>query len=245
MFHTYGLIITSHTACTLSWCTVQCTPLHYNNSKFAIHLMIAGLLSTALFQYLKCQDQRICKNCRSTFIFCSSWNLWGGPFFKFSLPRGAARTPASPSVTPLVISNQFFFDMMFLLLALLRQWSCSATTGFCYDWVCTMSGFISLVFLCSGCVPCSSFAHRAPGKKATVLIYKFLLRPSRDSNSRRTSTEADALTLDQAFPTFLLPCTPSAFQQVSMYPFRVLTDVHVPLRYPMTIHFIMIIHWYI
>jgi len=40
-------------------------------------------------------------------------------------------------------------------------------------------------------------------------------------------------------------CTPSAFQQVSMYPFSLLTGVHVPLRYPMTIHFIMIIHWYI
>jgi len=44
-------------------------------------LMIVGLLSTALFQYLKCQDQRISKICRSTFIFSSSWNLWGGPIF--------------------------------------------------------------------------------------------------------------------------------------------------------------------
>jgi len=49
--------------------------------EFAIQLMIMGLLSTALFQYLKCQDQRISKNYRSTFIFCDSWNLWGGPIF--------------------------------------------------------------------------------------------------------------------------------------------------------------------
>jgi len=25
---------------------------------------------------LKRQDQRISKTCKSTFIFCSSWNLW-------------------------------------------------------------------------------------------------------------------------------------------------------------------------
>jgi len=59
--------------------------------------MIVDLLSTAVFLYLKCQDQQISKNCRSTFIFCSSWNLWGGPFFTFSLPGGrvgAARTHA-------------------------------------------------------------------------------------------------------------------------------------------------------
>jgi len=70
--------------------SVQCTPLHCNNSKFTVHLIIVGLLSTALFQYLKFQDKRISKHCRSTFIFCSSWNLWDGPL---SLPGGAARTP--------------------------------------------------------------------------------------------------------------------------------------------------------
>jgi len=36
--------------------------------------------------------------------------------------------------------------------------------------------------------------RRAPGKKATVPIYKVLARPGRESNSRPTSTEADALT---------------------------------------------------
>jgi len=29
-----------------------------------------------------------------------------------------------------------------------------------------------------------------------------------------------------------------------MYPFSISTDAHVPLRFPMTIHFIMIIHRY-
>ena len=57
------------------------------------------------------------------------------------------------------------------------------------------SGFIFTRFLlCSGCVPCSSSVHRAPGKKATVPICKVLVRPGRESNFRPTSIEADALT---------------------------------------------------
>ena len=59
-----------------------------------------------------------------------------------------------------------------------------------HDWVFAVSGLL----LCSGCVPCSSSAHRAPGKKAAVPIYKFLVSPGRETNSRPTSTEADALT---------------------------------------------------
>jgi len=39
------------------------------------------MLNTALFQHLKRQDQRISKIYKNTFIFCSSWNLWGGPIF--------------------------------------------------------------------------------------------------------------------------------------------------------------------
>jgi len=79
-FHTHVRLL-HHTQYAHSrWCIVQCTPLHCNNSDFTIHLMIVGLLSTALFQYLKCQDQWISKNC-STFIFWSSWNLSGGPIF--------------------------------------------------------------------------------------------------------------------------------------------------------------------
>jgi len=46
----------------------------------------------------------------------------------------------------------------------------------------------------SGCVPSSSSVHRAHGKKATIPIYKVLVRPGRKANSRPTSTEADALT---------------------------------------------------
>ena len=47
---------------------------------------------------------------------------------------------------------------------------------------------------CSGWVPCSSSVHRPSGKKAAVPIYKVLVRPGWESNSRPTSTEADALT---------------------------------------------------
>ena len=57
-----------------------------------------------------------------------------------------------------------------------------------------MSDFSSLdLLLCSVCVSCSSSTHRAPGKKVAVPIYNVLVRPGRDSNSRPTSTEADAL----------------------------------------------------
>jgi len=75
--------------------TLQCTPLHCNNSEFTILLMIIALRNTALFQHLKCQDQRISRNCRSTFVFCSSWNLWRGPIFTFSL-SGGRRAPCPP-----------------------------------------------------------------------------------------------------------------------------------------------------
>jgi len=37
--------------------------------------MTVGLLNIAGFQYLKCQDQRISRICRSTCISCSSRNL--------------------------------------------------------------------------------------------------------------------------------------------------------------------------
>jgi len=46
----------------------------------------------------------------------------------------------------------------------------------------------------------------------------------------------------QGFPTFFLPCTPSAFQQISMYPFSILTDEHEPLKSRMQKYFIMIVH---
>ena len=55
------------------WCTAYYTPLQ--QLRFWIHLMTVGMLNTALFQYLKRQDQRISKTCKNTFIFCSSWNL--------------------------------------------------------------------------------------------------------------------------------------------------------------------------
>ena len=50
--------------------------------------------------------------------------------------------------------------------------------------------------------------------------------------------------LDQGFPTFLWPCTPSAFWNISMYPFSISTDEYVPLKFLMTKYFIMINHRY-
>jgi len=38
------------------------------------------------------------------------------------------------------------------------------------------------------------------------------------------------LFLKQGFPTIFLPCTPSAFRQMSMYPFSISTDKDVPLQ---------------
>jgi len=74
-----------------------------------------------------------------------------------------------------------------LLLALYNyNGLCSATT----ELVQFLGSFHSVCF----CVPCSSSAHRAPGKKAAVPIYKLMVRLGRKSNSRPTSTEADALT---------------------------------------------------
>jgi len=36
--------------------------------------------------------------------------------------------------------------------------------------------------------------------------------------------------LVQGFPTVFLPCTPSAFRQMSMYPYSISTDKDVPLQ---------------
>jgi len=38
------------------------------------------------------------------------------------------------------------------------------------------------------------------------------------------------LALQQGFPTFFLPCTPSAFRQMSMYLYSISTDKDVPLQ---------------
>jgi len=79
--HTYGRLLHYTQHARSRWWIIQCTPLHCKNFEFTIHLMIVGLLCTTLFQYLKCQDQRVYKNCRGTLLFCSSWNLWGVPIF--------------------------------------------------------------------------------------------------------------------------------------------------------------------
>ena len=75
--------ITSHTVSVCTFKMIYCTMHAAALQQLWIYDSFDGcwLPSTALFQYLKCQDQRISKNCRSTFIFCSSWNLWVGPIF--------------------------------------------------------------------------------------------------------------------------------------------------------------------
>jgi len=68
-------------------------------------------------------------------------------------------------------------------------------------------------------------------KKYLMQEYKY------DSN---TWCNSSAHTLNQGFPTFLLPRTPTAFQQVSVYPFRISNDEHVPLKFLMTKYFMII-----
>jgi len=64
-----------------------------NDFQFTIHLMIVGLTSTALFQYLKRQDQQISKNVEAL-SYCAVHEISeGGPFFTFSLPGGRAPLP--------------------------------------------------------------------------------------------------------------------------------------------------------
>jgi len=73
------------------------------------------------------------------------------------------------------------------------------------SWAVTSSGAFPLQ---ACCIPCSSSTHPAPGKKATPLIYKVLVRPSRESNFRLTSTETEALTkLTLTVSTFRNPAT--------------------------------------
>jgi len=94
--HTYGRLLHHTQHARSRWCIVQCPPLYCNTFECTTNLMIVGLLSTALFQYVKRQDQRISKNFTSTVIFYSSWNLQGNPFFTFSLPRGGGAHPCPP-----------------------------------------------------------------------------------------------------------------------------------------------------
>jgi len=66
-----------------------------NNFEFTIHLMIVGLLRTALFQYFKYQDQRISKIVEALSYSAVHEISEGGPFFIFSLP-GGRRAPLPP-----------------------------------------------------------------------------------------------------------------------------------------------------
>jgi len=53
------------------------------------------------------------------------------------------------------------------------------------------------------------------------------------------------VTIEQRYPIFLLPRTPSEFRQMSMYSYSISTDEHVPLKFFITQYFIMIIHRYV
>ena len=76
--------------------------LHAIATTSAIHLMTVSMLNTALFSYLKRQDQRISKTCKSIFVLCSSWNLQDGAHFLHLACQGRRHAPlALPSVTPL------------------------------------------------------------------------------------------------------------------------------------------------
>jgi len=48
---------------------------------------------------------------------------------------------------------------------------------------------------------------------------------------QHTPTPVPCDVLDQGFPTFLLRCTPLAFWQMSMHPFSISTNYHVPLQH--------------
>jgi len=50
-------------------------------------------------------------------------------------------------------------------------------------WFVWWSGCVARFAGWSGCVPCSSSAHRSPGKKAAVPIHMAWVRPGRESNS--------------------------------------------------------------
>ena len=80
-FQTMDDYYITHTVCTfkMMYCTMHC-----NNFQFAIHLMTVGLLNIAVFQYLRCQDQRISRTCISTFISCSSRNLFSAWSYQIS-----------------------------------------------------------------------------------------------------------------------------------------------------------------
>jgi len=59
--------------------------------------------------------------------------------------------------------------------------------------------------------------------------------PSQKSFEQRTNMAysrrlTNIIGLAQGFPTFFLPCTPSAFRQMSMYPYSISTVKDVPLQ---------------
>ena len=95
-FHNYGRMLyhTQYAECTFKM--MYCVLHALQQLRFWIHVMTVSMLNTALFQCLKRQDQRISKTCKTTFIFCSSWNLWKGAHFLHIACQGGRRAPLHP-----------------------------------------------------------------------------------------------------------------------------------------------------
>jgi len=78
-FHTYGRLL-HHTQYAHSR---SCNACRYTATTLTLRFIWWLLVCWALHY-------------RSTFIFCSSWSLWGGPFFTFSLPGRGGAHPCPP-----------------------------------------------------------------------------------------------------------------------------------------------------
>jgi len=60
---------------------------------------------------------------------------------------------------------------------------------------------------------------------------KVIMNLFENQNELQREQISPSVLIDHGFPTFLLPCTPSAFRQMSMYPFSISTDKCVPLQH--------------
>jgi len=107
-FHTYERLLhhRQYQYAHSRWYTVQCTPLHCNNSEFTIHLMVVDCQALHYFSISNVKTNGFPKILEALSYSAVHEISEGGPIFTFSLPGWAARIPATPrSVTPLVVSK--------------------------------------------------------------------------------------------------------------------------------------------
>jgi len=71
--------------------------------------------------------------------------------------------------------------------------------------------------------------HFGCWKRATIIEYSRAAVKLSCIDRSAVTKRLGAIALGQGFPTFFWPCTPSAFQQMIMYPFSISQDKHVPL----------------